>query len=91
MSPSPEPGSGGAAAQRSLRRELPWLVLAVACLVVLLHANAPEVWFWFGALLVLLLWRSLACRGRIRAALEAQGELAAPTSSTSGSVGGGPG
>ena len=56
---------------RALRRELPWLVLAVALLVVLLHANAPEVWFWFAALLVLLLWRSLACRGRWRAAAEA--------------------
>jgi len=55
---------------RSLRRELPWLILAVALLVVLLHANAPEMWFWFGALLVLLLWRSLACRGRWRAALD---------------------
>ena len=58
---------------RALRRELPWLVLAVALLVVLLHANAPEVWFWFGALLVLLLWRSLACRGRWRAALDTDG------------------
>jgi hypothetical protein len=55
---------------RRLRPELPWLVLAVALLVVLLHANAPEVWFWFAALVVLLLWRSLACRGRWRAALE---------------------
>lgn len=53
---------------RALRPELPWLVLAVALLVVLLHANAPEVWFWFGALVVLLLWRSLACRGRWRQA-----------------------
>jgi Ca2+/Na+ antiporter len=49
-----------------LRREWPWLVLAVALLVVLLHANAPEVWFWFAALLVVLLWRSLACRARWR-------------------------
>ena len=59
-------GDAGRAALASLRRELPWLVLAVALLVVLLHANAPEVWFWFGVLLVLLLWRSLACRGRWR-------------------------
>ncbi len=50
----------------ALRRESPWLVLAVALLVVLLHANAPEVWFWFAALVLLLLWRSLACRGRWR-------------------------
>jgi Ca2+/Na+ antiporter len=57
----------------ALRRESPWLVLAVALLVVLLHANAPEVWFWFAALLVLLLWRSLACRGRWRDAAEEVG------------------
>ena len=57
---------------RALRSELLWLVLAVALLVVLLHANAPEVWFWFGALVLLLLWRSLACRGRWRAALEGE-------------------
>jgi hypothetical protein len=59
-----------------LRRELPWLVLAVALLVVLLHANAPEVWFWFAALVVLLLWRSLACRGRWRGADADDGEPA---------------
>ena len=52
----------------SLRREFPWLVLAVALLVLLLHANPPEVWFLFEALLVLLLWRSLACRARWRGA-----------------------
>jgi hypothetical protein len=57
----------------SLRRELPWLVVVVSLLVVLLHANAPEVWFWFAALLVLLLWRSLACRGRWRDAAEEVG------------------
>jgi hypothetical protein len=61
---------------RSLRPELPWLVLAVALLVVLLHANAPEVWFWFAALLVLLLWRSLACRGRWREAIDSAGDAA---------------
>jgi Ca2+/Na+ antiporter len=47
-----------------LRRELPFVALQLALLVVLLHANAPEVWFWFAALLVLLLWRSLAWRNR---------------------------
>jgi hypothetical protein len=72
---SPRSGIAGARADlRSLRRELPWLVLAVALLVVLLHANAPEVWFWFAALLVLLLWRSLACRGRWRAALPGEAD-----------------
>ena len=43
-----------------LRRELPWLALAAVLLVVLLHANAPEVWFWFLVLLSLLFWRSWA-------------------------------
>lgn len=62
----------------SLRRELPWLVLAVALLVVLLHANAPEVWFWFAALLLLLLWRSLACRGRWRGAAGEDGAAGDP-------------
>ena len=50
--------------QPPLRRELPFVALQLALLVVLLHANAPEVWFWFAALLVLLLWRSLAWRNR---------------------------
>ena len=48
-----------------LRRELPFVALQLALLVVLLHANAPEVWFWFIALLVLLTWRSLALRSRL--------------------------
>ena len=47
-----------------MSRERPWLALEAALLVVLLHANAPEVWFWFAALLVLLLWRSFAWRQR---------------------------
>lgn len=51
--------------QPPLRRELPFVVLQLALLVVLLHANAPEVWFWFAALLVLLLWRGLAWRNRL--------------------------
>jgi hypothetical protein len=58
---------------QSLWRELPWLVLAVALLVVLLHANAPEVWFWFAALVLLLLWRSLSCRARWRDAASPEG------------------
>jgi len=83
-------------APRPLRRELPWLVLAVALLVVLLHANAPEVWFWFAALVVLLLWRSLACRGRWFSAAvgAAQGDPGAGEpnpSSTRGSDTGAPG
>ena len=48
----------------NLRQELPWLLLITAVLVVLLHANAPEVWFWFAALLVLLIWRSMAWLNR---------------------------
>lgn len=55
---NPSPSSG------DLRAELPWLVLATALLVVLLHANAPEVWFWFAAQVLLLLWRTLAWRAR---------------------------
>lgn len=75
-----------------LRQELPFLAIAVAFLVVLLHANAPEVWFWFVALAALLLWRSLACRGRLRAAREAALQRAEEAgSSTSGSATGAPG
>jgi Ca2+/Na+ antiporter len=48
----------------SLRSELPWLALQTAFLVVLLHANSPEVWFWFAALLVLLIWRTMAWQNR---------------------------
>ena len=44
-----------------LRRELPWLALAAVLLVVLLHANAPELWFWFVLLVVLLIWRGINC------------------------------
>ncbi len=47
-----------------LRRELPFLVLEIALLVVLLHANAPEVWFWFAVLVVLLIWRGWAWQWR---------------------------
>lgn len=55
-----------------LRPELPWLALSAALLVVLLHANAPEVWFWFSAQVVLLLWRTLAWRSRRWERLQAQ-------------------
>ena len=72
----------------SLRHELPWLALAAACLVVLLHANAPEVWFWFAALLVLLLWRTLAWRNRRWERLEAEAQ---EPPNTSGSSTGNPG
>ena len=69
------------------RRELPWLVIMTGFLVVLLHANAPEVWFWFTAQLVLLLWRLFAWHGRWRDRQEA-GRL---SSSNSGSATGAPG
>ena len=62
-----------------MKREWPFLALEVLFLVVLLQSNAPEVWFWFIALLVLLGWRSLALRQRLmqrRATAEA--EAAAP-------------
>jgi ABC-type microcin C transport system permease subunit YejE len=48
-----------------MKREWPFLALEVLFLVVLLQSNAPEVWFWFIALLVLLSWRSLALRQRL--------------------------
>jgi len=47
-----------------MTRERPWLVLEAALLVVLLHANAPEVWFWFAVLVVVLAWRCWAWRWR---------------------------
>jgi hypothetical protein len=59
-----------------MRRELPLLIVEISLLVVLLHANAPEVWFWFAVLVVLLAWRGWAwcwrrqrcCTGRPRPA-----------------------
>ena len=40
-----------------LRQELPWLLAEVVLLVILLNANAPELWFWLVVLLVLLGYR----------------------------------
>ncbi len=40
-----------------LRRELPWLVAEVVLLVILLNANAPELWLWLVVLLVILGYR----------------------------------
>ena len=57
-------GPHGPAGHSELRAELPWLAISAALLVVLLHANAPEVWFWFSAQVLLLLWRTLAWRSR---------------------------
>jgi hypothetical protein len=39
------------------RQELPWLVSEVVLLVVITNANAPELWFWFVVLLVILGYR----------------------------------
>ena len=51
----------------------------VLFLVVLLQSNAPEVWFWFIALLVLLGLRSLALRQRlIQRRATAEAAAAAP-------------
>ena len=72
----------------SLRQELPWLVLETTCLVVLLHANSPEVWFWFAALLVLLIWRTMAWQNRRWERLQARDQ---EPLSTSGSSTGSPG
>lgn len=57
----------------ALRRELPWLVIELALLVVLLHSNPPELWFWFAVLVVLQLWRHWLWRSRTRVAPEAAG------------------
>jgi hypothetical protein len=56
-----------------LLRELPLLIVEISLLVVLLHANAPEVWFWFAVLVVLLAWRGWAWCWR-RQQARAQGE-----------------
>jgi ABC-type microcin C transport system permease subunit YejE len=62
-----------------MKREWPFLALEVLFLVVLLQSNAPEVWFWFIALLVLLAWRSLALRQRlIQRRATAEAAAAAP-------------
>lgn len=39
------------------RQELPWLVSEVVLLVVIINANAPELWFWFVVLVVILAYR----------------------------------
>ncbi|MEA5413440.1 hypothetical protein VB737_16875 [Synechococcus sp. BA-120 BA3] len=69
-----------------MSRERPWLALEAALLVVLLHANAPEVWFWFAALLVLLLWRSFAWRQRRWQRRQERHDDAQEPPSTSGSA-----
>ncbi len=62
-----------------MKREWPFVALEVLFLVVLLQSNAPEVWFWFIALLVLLGWRSLALRQRlIQRRATAEAAAAAP-------------
>lgn len=43
--------------QKLLRQELPWLVAEVVLMLVLLNANAPELWFWLVVLLVVLAYR----------------------------------
>ncbi|MBM5800675.1 MAG: hypothetical protein FJ077_07510 [Cyanobacteria bacterium K_DeepCast_35m_m2_023] len=62
----------------ALRRELPWLAIEIALLVVLLHSNPPELWFWFAVLVVLQIWRHWLWRSRTAAAqaraLEDQGQ-----------------
>jgi hypothetical protein len=55
---------------------------------VLLHANAPEVWFWFAALLVLLIWRTMAWLNRRWERLQADPQ---EPPSTSGSATDAPG
>ncbi|MCT0234443.1 MULTISPECIES: hypothetical protein [Synechococcales] len=36
---------------------MPWLIAEAAIFVVLLNANAPELWFWLVVLVVLLAYR----------------------------------
>jgi len=80
-----EPGANRWVLHPPLRRELPWLVIEIALLVVLLHANSPEVWFWFAVLLVLLIWRGWAWIWRHR---ERQGAGEAAALSGAGSTSG---
>jgi hypothetical protein len=40
-----------------LRQELPWLIGEGVLLLILLNANAPELWFWLVVLLVILGYR----------------------------------
>ena len=78
--------SGPAAAMSaagSLRQELPWMGLQAAFMVVLLHANSPEVWFWFAALVVLLIWRTMAWQNRRWERLQAGAQGPASTSGSS--------
>lgn len=71
-----------------MKREWPFLALEVLFLVVLLQSNAPEVWFWFIALLVLLTWRSVALRLRLqqRRAQAEGGSALGDDSATTGSA-----
>jgi len=39
------------------RQEFPWLLAEVVLLVVIANANAPELWFWFVVLVVILAYR----------------------------------
>ena len=40
-----------------LRQEMPWLISEVVLLIILFNANAPELWFWLGVLIVILAYR----------------------------------
>ena len=51
---NPSPKQAG---QKLLRQELPWLVAEVVLMLVLLNANAPELWFWLVVMLVVLAYR----------------------------------
>lgn len=63
-----------------MKREWPFVLLEVLFLLVLLQSNAPEVWFWFVALLVLLIWRSLALRQRLQLRAARAADPSTPTS-----------
>ena len=40
-----------------LRQELPWLISEIVLLMILLHANPPELWFWLVVFLVVFGYR----------------------------------
>ena len=62
-----------------MKREWPFLALEILFLMVLLQSNAPEVWFWFIALLVLLCWRSVALQWRLQQRQDRSKAVASPT------------
>ncbi len=40
-----------------LKQEIPWLISEIVLLIILLNANAPELWFWLVVFLVVFGYR----------------------------------